>query len=955
MNNANQEWVEKVHKLAYVFQTQYGHMPLKYAEIVSNIETLLPFLAIPHFPEWNLMSDAEKKQVQEAVIDWYVKNVGITSELPSVLEDHRETEFWLYKAKEKVECKHFELYKQYLVRKGYSEDVITKLTQTCEQILARCANPNETNEADRKKKGLVVGDVQSGKTTNYMGVINLAFDYGYKIVVILAGSTNSLRLQTQKRTDACAIGAISDTICGETIYTGIGSEKRDFFVVPFTDQAEDFKSYVNKGNHIPINTIKKPVILVVKKVKSILENVCERLQSEIEKYQTNDETTSVNSKSLLIIDDEADSASVNTSANPDKPSAINKCIRDIFNKFPTATYLGYTATPFANVFIQPDNDEDGYSDLFPKDFIFLLEAPSNYYGGWRFFPQEGETLPKCIRRLEPTEPDFLPVSHKRDYKYRCLAESLKKAILKFIIDNVIRTLRGQTKEHRSMMINISRFNDVQRQILERVNEYVTLVKNAIEQLCCGEFSDFIANEEMKKMYDIFMHDPIYDEIRTQESFKWGALQKRLYDEIKAFQIVVINARNGDIKFGSSGKRFDYDDYKDTGARVIAIGGMVLSRGLTLEGLMTSYYSRNAGTYDTLLQMCRWFGYRPDYEDLCSIYLSNENIQRFRSALEAVDDMKRQFKEMARDFKKPSNFGLMIRENPYILETQLLITARNKCRGTETMPYYLNYGGVYADTSKLYKDADINKKNKEMVDSLYEEGIFDSNGFAENVSKEIVSKFIKKLTIPYLNKKFDVDGLSDYIKDHDLFTEWDVVIESGSSKVLYKGVNAVQRSFDVNDVNDKFIRLGGLNNRVMEPGVFKAGMSEDDKVKLDEILHEKQNDSNPKKRSKSLGISDYLSVRKKPLLVIYPIELTIKNSENDGEKKKELEQKRPVLEAAKSIFGCARDENSLIFAFAFGFPKKESEKKFIYRLNKRKQDEIAGEVETEDDGESIDEN
>lgn len=111
---------------------------------------------------------------------------------------------------------------------------------------------------------------------------------------------------------------------------------------------------------------------------------------------------------------------------------------------------------------------------------------------------------------------------------------------------------------------------------------------------------------------------------------WEEIQEGLYDEIKQFTIVVINSRNGRMDVlgdDRKKKRFDYEDYADVGARAIAIGSMVLSRGLTLEGLMTSYYSRNAGTYDTLLQMCRWFGYRPRYEDLCRVYLTQENIDR----------------------------------------------------------------------------------------------------------------------------------------------------------------------------------------------------------------------------------------------------------------------------------------------------------------------------------------
>lgn len=619
--------------------------------------------------------------------------------------------------------------------------------------------------------------------------------------------------------------------------------------------------------------------------------------------------------------------------------------------FPVATYVGYTATPFANVFIRPDDDDDGYKDLFPSDFIFLLESPSNYFGGWKVFPQGDDPVPSCIKILDVNEPNFLPVNHRRDYQYQELAESLKKSILCFFINNVIRTIRGQQTEHRSMMINISRFNDVQEQVLEKVRDYCKKIRNTIEQTCSMTQEVFLANEEMKKMYNLYAEDPFYRDIRSKNSdrtISWDEIQKGLYSEVKDLQIVVINSKDGNInKIGKDGQksRFDYDYYEKTGARVIAIGGMVLSRGLTLEGLMISYYSRNAGTYDCLLQMCRWFGYRPDYEDLCRIYLSRENIRRFGSVLEAVDDMKRQFKEMVRKNKKPSNYGLMIRENPYILETRLLVTARNKSRGTTSMPYYLNYGGVYSDTSKLYKDAKKNSENRDAVErELLQHIDFNDKGEAYNVPKVFIANCIRKLSIPALNKKFDTEGLAKYIEEHDVFNSWDVLIETGKSNVLFMGkYRAVQRSFDVNGRDDKFIRLGGTNNRVMEPGAFRTGLSKIEEDALNVRLEKKKNDPDPKKRSSNLSISDYLAEREKPLFIVYPIQLLVdKNDDDEG-----------ILSEAKNVFGEGETESSLLFAFGIGFPKKESEQRFVYKLNQRKQDEINGEVETEDEDEGED--
>ena len=307
-------------------------------------------------------------------------------------------------------------------------------------------------------------------------------------------------------------------------------------------------------------------------------------------------------------------------------------------------------------------------------------------------------------------------------------------------------------------------------------------------------------------------------------------------------------------------------------------------------------------------------------------------------------MKEQFREMVRHNKKPSNYGLMIRENPYVLETQLLVTARNKSRGTISREYYLNYGGVYADTSKIYKDASINCDNKSAVEEeLCNHIHFDENGEAHNVPKAYIANCIRRLQIPALNQKFDTEGLANYIEDHDVFDSWDVLIERGNSKILFMGkYKAVQRSFDVNGRQDKFIRLGGNKNRVMEPGAFKTGLSDIEKDGLKLRLEKKKNDPNPKKRSKNLSISDYLAERTHALFIIYPIQLLVDEADDaNGD-----------LKNAKETFGCEDTESSLVYAFGIGFPNKESKQKFIYKLNKRKQAEINEEVETEDDEEGV---
>lgn len=913
-----------------------------HADVVRQAELIIPiiFHSVQDIPQ------EEYNEILNKIVDDYEYEVGIKTYDPKTLAKDKQSRYWLYKEKDNIQHPYFDRYKLYLRSEGFTWKAIDNIEKTCEETLSYCANPKSPFGVD-KKKGLVVGDVQSGKTANYLGLINMAFDYGYKIVVLLAGTTNSLRLQTQKRTDAGVIGAKSDSIGNDIEYIGVGLNTSDHFAVPFTNQTNDFAGFIQKNLNAQIGDFNKPVVLVVKKVKSILESVSLRLQSELS-------NKGLDSKSILIIDDEADNASINTAKDGASPTSINKCIRQIFNKFSIASYVGYTATPFANIFINPI-DEDDNLDLFPSDFIELLTPPDTYFGGRTIFPKD-DTIPNCVKVISEMEDNFLSVIHKKTYQYHALANSLKGAIQEFLLNNVIRNLRGQETKHRSMMINITRFNDVQKLVEEQVYEYVKNLEAAL--LECGHKSidAFCMNTYCVGIYKIF-NSSYYKKIRQGDAengikpIKWEQIQCELYDEITKFVVAVINSRNGKMSNRCAGgsERFDYENYKTTGARVIAIGGMVLSRGLTLEGLMTSYYSRNAAAYDTLLQMCRWFGYRPGYQDLCRIYLTQDNIDKFKAVLDAVEDLKLQFDEMRRKDKKPSEFGLVVRESPDSLDTTLLISARNKLRGTEDITFYLSYGGVYADTSKLFPSQKINEENLSAVNCFIKKTNFSNGLYATNVSKYDVSELISKLQVPYVNKKFDTEGLSQYIASSDIFLYWDVVIATGSGVLdlsslgLSKKYKCIERSFHINNDEDPYIRIGGQNNRVMEPSIFSTGLKS---YQIEAIKAQKLN--------KDPSVKDYLECRENPLLVIYPIWLKGSLTGNEGEingiKDDDLCSKILLLkDQYKQKVG---NYELPLMAFAFGFPTKESQVKFEYRANLVKLAELKN-VETADDDEGAD--
>lgn len=891
--------------------------------------------------EISIFKDCDKDEIKNVIYDKYITNIGIINPDAEFLVKDQDFNNWMKKSNLPTNC--FDRYMDYLRDQDFPEDSIEKMIKTTNDILTRCADPNNLNDSkNAKKKGLVMGDIQSGKTANYTALINLAADYGYKVIVLLAGMTDSLREQTQKRIDSGFIGAKSDTISSSLInFIGVGLDEKKYYAIPLTNCNSDFGKMVRENQNTNSSDFNKPLILVVKKNKSVLAQVKDYLKPGLH---------GITSENILIVDDEADNASVNTK-NTNDPSIINKLIRDLFNNFTIASYVGFTATPFANIFINP-YDEEFNKDLFPSDFIVQLREPSSYFGASKVFNNLGSIDdPKYnhIRILDPHEKNFLLLTHKKDDEiFSIIPESLKKAINDFILVNVIRTLRGKEFKHRTMMINISRFNSIQYKIEEKINDYIDIMKNTISQTYKFDFDDFIRDPYMNDLYEEY-NDEFFSEIK--EEFSWDQIQAGLNKEIQQFVVTVVNNNNRK-------NRFNYDDYESEGARVIAIGGFILSRGLTLEGLMISYFNRKANAYDTILQMCRWFGYRPGYEDLCRIYMTQENVDNFEDVIDAVANLKDQFKQMDIQNKTPEEFGLMVKQSPARLNMQMFIssgedvekfekmnvTAKNKMKDTESKTITLNYSGIATDTSKMFNDVKINSDNLNTILTLFKSlenknmYLKDVNGrlMIQRIPKSIISEFVSKYKLPFLNKSFDTEGLSEYIKNSSSMPEWDLVIATGSQNIKANGnenniwkfydreIPLVSRSFDMN-YSDNIIRISGNKNRLFEPGIFNSGLN---KEQYDNAR------ANMKIRGgKELIAADYLNIYRRPLLVIYPLKL----------KKKDTASINTFEMNAMNNF----NYGTPLFGIALGFPGIKTKERVTYVLNRKKIEQLSLDFEYEE--------
>ena len=877
-----------------------------HSEVVQQAKLLAT--ALSHF-------NVEEKEIDE-IVEHYEINIGVKAFDPDSLVSPGENSEWFKNKKEDPNRKHlyWERYRDYLSdEKDFDEDTIEVLRRSTEEILGYCANPTPQIGEVKKRKGLVVGDVQSGKTANYMALISMACDYDYKLIIVLAGLTDSLRRQTQERVDEGFIGAISNTIgSGNIKYIGVGSQKRERYAVTLTNVDKDFKKESMSALNNTTADYNKPVVLVVKKNKSTLENVKEWLKPGSDGVTDH----------IMIIDDEADNASVNTKKEEEDPSTINALIRDLYNNFPKASYVGYTATPFANVFINPD-DEDSYKDLFPSDFITLLKTPTSYFGAEKVFGPERNGNTKYIRIIDEDENCFLQVNHKKDDQYFGLSDSLKEAIQTFFINSVVRTKRGKPYAHRSMMINISRFNKMHTNIKRKVIEYVEMLKNIISQTSYMTREKFLRNSEMLKMYNLFMTSDYYNDIRDE--FSWDDIQAHLSYEAERMKVIVVNRLKDEEKL-------DYREYKDVGARFIVIGGFVLSRGLTLEGLMISYYSRNGSAYDSLLQMCRWFGYRPKYEDLCRIFMSQINIDAFGAVIDATEDLKQQFRKMKAERKTPNDFGLMVKTSPDVLNT-LLVTSRNKSRTTVDRTIILNYSKRIIDTSKIFWDSAINTKNinilKNELENKYGNLKLVGNRYMYRmVDKESIISILSRYSIPIENTKFDTQSICDFLSSSERLKYWDVVIATGNKdetipKFEFGGckIDSVKRRFDYRKVDSEpFVRISGSNNRLIDPGILDSGL---DKETIEKIKAKVGTDKTP-------TADDYLEERKFPILVIYPIDLKV----DDGKEDK--------IEVKNQLNG------NYLIGLGIGFPSNGEGIIIKYKLNKRRQQELEKERERMED-------
>lgn len=628
----------------------------------------------------------------------------------STLTDATGHEDWFVPSLKK-DWRYWQRLQRYMER-SMSVSVVEALDRSTDGIIAQLENPRRDGPWDRR--GLVVGHVQSGKTSSYSALVCKAADAGYKIIVVLAGLHNNLRSQTQIRLEEAFLGYETSPERDPGNPIGVFFEDRDPEIHPHCATSRDEKGDFNgaAAKRFSVSPEQRPWLFVVKKQKSVLEKLLGWMRSNHVANATDPVSGSRISTNLplLVIDDEADNASVDTgdqafdeNGAPDlehEPKTINSLIRKILSTFSKSAYVGYTATPFANVFIhRQGRTTDEGDDLFPRSFIRNLAAPSNYVGPARVFGISNASgvriggLP-LVREFDDHADaqggGWMPVKHKKDHVplyggEDALPPSLRKAIYSFLLACAARSCRGQGTAHCSMLIHVTRLTLVQNEVRRQVDGFMKrLTQRITRRVDCEE-----SLSELRALWENDFeptHDGIGHELTDGDHVaplpSWSEIEAGLADVATDVVVKTIN--------GSAKDALDYVERGATGLKVIAIGGDKLARGLTLEGLTTSYFVRTTRMYDTLMQMGRWFGYRPGYLDVCRLYTTSDLTRSFGLIADAAEELRQEFDAMVAIGATPDRYGLKVASHP-----SLLVTSPMKMRKAQTVS--LSYSGSLTQT------------------------------------------------------------------------------------------------------------------------------------------------------------------------------------------------------------------------------------------------------------------
>lgn len=701
------------------------------------------------------VNDAKKSLLaagipEEKVEEAYQKFLELTGKPkfltpPPILVENRQKESWYPGADYYQDAKFWPALRSHLLNnKHWPENAVKSIHDASDKIVSWLDSPHAGSFNTR---GLVVGYVQSGKTANFTAVIAKAADAGYRFFIVLSGTKITLREQTQRRLENELV-SLNDSV----------------WFTPTNNH--DFKPIGNPNFFLNDQKHDK-VICVVKKNRSVLDKLINWLQS------ANPEI--LRRCPFLIIDDEADEAGVNTARNQAQPyivgtdrSSINHRLVTLLELLPKVAYVGYTATPFANVFIDP-----GYPDgLYPSDFIVALPKSENHFGTERVFgrarlleddtDEEFEGL-DVVRIVPDEEAPFLrPKRNEHDF-IPSITPSLQNALQYFWLACAARFVRGQQHEHSTMLIHTTQLIQVHNNTRDSVHRYK---QSFLHDLNGPNQAQILQN--LLAMWDE-EQSAVPPEIFEAEKVTFDSLKHYLKSVVEQTVVVADNSK--------SANRLSYDGE----AKIqIVIGGNTLSRGLTLEGLIVSFFVRQARAYDTLLQMGRWFGYRPGYEDLPRIWMTAELSGYFFDLATIEAEIRHDIVNYEKMGITPSEFGVRIRTHP-----DLNITAPLKMQ--HAVQAHVSYDNNHVQTvlfegnNSKWLNQNI-EATRQLINQLKRLDIVgmlhNGHHIFRGVPKDYIISFLRAYNFHENNRSLSSNLLVNYIVDQNrngLLKNWNVVI------------------------------------------------------------------------------------------------------------------------------------------------------------------------------------
>lgn len=760
---------------------------------------------------------------------------------------------------------HWTKYVENLRKQGWPESVIKSLDEHCSAIVDAILDGNNQRPGlnSERVKGLIVGHVQSGKTANMAGVMALCADkFNVDLIIVFSGVHNKLNSQTTRRFEK-DLWTYKKWSREENLDRA-GIEHIQSNKMSWSNITVDDDNLRNTALHF--SQIVCPAFGVFKKNSSILET----LRRKIEDNPPNERQ----SMKVLIIDDECDQASPDV-GDEENPSTINEKIWEIMNLLPDSTYIGYTATPFASIL----NENPGRGSLYPSSFIYKLPKNPTYFGVKEFFGTEevGDDGLDIIRIVPEIEDDEIIDS-----------ESARNAIGYFICSSAARRYLRDSDGHFSMLVHTSHKKDEHAEVAVTIDEIVRSFRSLSDDVYY----------ELKSIWDSELN-----KISKQDLVKYNGGSEADYnlpepfDSFKNFIPDVLDSLEIRVDNSDSESRFERLDYdSDEPLTLIAIGGNTLSRGLTLEGLNVTYFTRPGRQYDSLLQMGRWFGYRIGYEDLVRAWTTRSNEDSFRYICMVEEDLRDQIEELYENTDaSPDEVSLAVLSHP-----TLRIVRSSAMREAESIN--TSYFGTAPQTiyfKRTDRDWLINNWNagQELLGQFDESYI--KPGF-ENHNKRVflsnheavINFFSKVYTHDRQHRQMHSDDIKSFIQNassEGYLKNWHIAVAENLKDQTYDGTsfshyNPTRRSRlkDESDPNVANIRA------LRSPGDLYIDFLEQDVPQE----HRKLLDQN-KPSSRSTLLSNLkISEKQMPgLLLLYPID---RNSDSAYESRTKLDAEYDVL-------------------------------------------------------------